>query len=576
MSSLKYAAHRKLESHYDLGPVIGEGGFAKVRMGRCVVSKQMRAIKTMDKNIVNAKLFGTEIAIIKRVSHPNIVKTFDVYETNKYIHIVMEYMEGGMLYDAIEDGIRFEEEDVAQFMSELIDGILYLHRLGIVHRDMKPENVLCTNKEVPLHVKIADFGLSSITDLADQKANKMIMSTMTGTPEFVAPEMVNGKYYSEKVDIWALGMLCYNIVCGKLPIDEDREIFPQLRNGVDLKFAEPEWKCYSEKSKSFVRALLCTNPEKRLTALACLVHPWLDERELGLSNRVAQNGRVSKYLREKGPHISSLKSKKTFKPISTSDPMPSMFQSAQDVRKMWVIAYLMVSAVNRFDCIVHPHRYDRAQKVCQNYRRMVELSTTRESDISLNSSTIEKRSTKDGSDTEEEISSTSWTTGHIMNEKAQDRNGRDRERPPTSLRRGFAPTTTTKGVSQQLLTEDSPKKTRSFRKKFLAVISNETTKGLSAPVRKLSRRLAKKGEEKRGKNTEEISPAQLDLELGLDNFEIVDVDESDAISLDNAESRESAGPSSHNSKKQDFLLKMQRDIANAETSPTTPACKGFR
>lgn len=134
----------------------------------------------MQKSNAYAKLFGTEIAIIKRVSHPNIVKTLDVYETRSEFHIVMEYMEGGMLYEAIEDGVRFNEDDVAQFMSELLDGVLYLHKIGIVHRDMKPENVLCTSREVPLHVKIADFGLSSITNLAELKANQMLMSTMIG------------------------------------------------------------------------------------------------------------------------------------------------------------------------------------------------------------------------------------------------------------------------------------------------------------------------------------------------------------------------------------------------------------
>lgn len=293
VSALTNASQRKLEDQYEVLHLIGEGGFAKVRLGRCLVSNEKRAIKTMSKAEAHAKVLGTEVAVIKRVNHPNIVKTYDVFETSEEIHIVMEYMEGGMLYDSIEDGVVFSEADVVQFMRELLDGVLYLHDIGIVHRDIKPENVLCTSHETPLHVKIADFGLSSISTVSDMKANRMLMSTMIGTPEFVAPEIARQETYTEKVDMWALGMLCYNVIARRLPLDESRDMITQIQEGINLSFPEPEWKKFSPAAQSFIRALLCEEADKRLTPLGCLVHPWVENHKPEQSTKFAAHGRMS-------------------------------------------------------------------------------------------------------------------------------------------------------------------------------------------------------------------------------------------------------------------------------------------
>ena len=353
VSTLKYATQRRLENHYRVGNVIGEGGFALVRIGKCIQTKELRAIKTMKKDAAHAKLFGREVAIIKRVDHPNIVKTFDVFETIEEIHIVMEFIEGGMLYDSIEDGIRFQEADVAQIMRELLDGILYLHRLGIVHRDIKPENVLCTSKVAPLHVKIADFGLSSITSVAELKANRMLMSTMIGTPEFIAPEIARREAYTEKVDIWALGMLCYNTIAGALPLDESMDMIPQLERGVDLTFSEKEWRRYSPLTQSFIRAVLCTDPERRLSPLACLVHPWLDNQNMQ-STKVGAHGRVSAFLfsGESGwppRNTRPIRERQLDREGRFDDPKWS-------ARREWLMAFAAVTALNRFNWLINPRQ----------------------------------------------------------------------------------------------------------------------------------------------------------------------------------------------------------------------------
>ncbi len=177
VSCLHSAATRTLETHYRIGQVIGEGGFASVRIGENRETQEIVAIKSIVKEAEFMQLYGREIAVIKRVEHPNIVKTFDLYETDKRIHIVMEFMRGGMLFDAIEDGLRFTEVDVAQLMREILHGVMYLHENGVVHRDLKPENVLCTDKQPPWHVKIADFGLSKFTQNG-LPSNDMLMQTM--------------------------------------------------------------------------------------------------------------------------------------------------------------------------------------------------------------------------------------------------------------------------------------------------------------------------------------------------------------------------------------------------------------
>ena len=351
--TLRDATNRRLENYYVTGTVIGEGGFARVHIGKSRRTGELCAIKTMKKLDEYSTLFGREIAILKRVDHPNIVKTYDVFETKDEIHIVMEYMKGGMLYNAIEEGKHFVEADTVQLMRELIDGILYLHRMGIVHRDVKPENVLCTSKNPPFHVKISDFGLSSICSISELRNNNILMSTVIGTPEFVAPEMARREAYSEKVDIWALGMLCYNLIAGQLPLDESKDMFPQIQSGLNLTFPEPQWKKYSLQSQSFVLSLLSTKPEIRLCALACLVHPWIEENFLCKSTKFAAHGRVSNFL---------YSNTDTPTKAEKLTPRKSVFElkskEGKDFKFSWKMAFIAVSALNRLSSFTSVSKKD--------------------------------------------------------------------------------------------------------------------------------------------------------------------------------------------------------------------------
>lgn len=343
---LHSAATRTLERHYRIGDVIGEGGFASVRLGQCRKSQKVVAIKTIRKEKEYMTLYGREIAVIKRVDHENIVRTFDLFETDKKIHIVMEYMKGGMLFEAIEDGHQFAEMDVAQLMREILHGVMYLHDNGIVHRDLKPENVLCTDTHPPWHVKLADFGLSKFSTNGANSTD-LLMKTMIGTPEFIAPEVAKQQNYTSKVDIWAVGMLMYNVVTGKLPFDDEEVDFVgMLRKGIVLTFPEKQWARYSPEARLFTKALLCPEPEKRLTALGALVHPWLDDEQRFGSSRFSAHGRFSMRPSARGEEEGE---------VGKLRPRRSVFFGVPTRQKpSWVVAFIAVRAMNRFVSLVRP------------------------------------------------------------------------------------------------------------------------------------------------------------------------------------------------------------------------------
>lgn len=137
---------------------------------------------------------------------------YDVINTKETLFIVMEYMEGGMLYDALAKEKFFSEKRASQVMRSLFEALGFLHQNDIVHRDVKPENVLCTGKEWPLTVKLADFGLADVI-MEDNFGDKSV-GGMYGTPFFVAPEVIRGEKYGPEVDIWSCGVFLYNMLSG--------------------------------------------------------------------------------------------------------------------------------------------------------------------------------------------------------------------------------------------------------------------------------------------------------------------------------------------------------------------------
>ena len=158
-----------------------------------------------------------EIKILKEIDHVNIIQIYEILETNYAIYMIMEYAEGGELFDYIVKKGKLDEKEGAFFYFQLIEGIEFLHSKKIAHRDLKPENLLL-DKECKT-IKIVDFGLSNI--YKDDKDNLIMLKTACGSPCYAAPEMVEGlKYKGFTVDIWSSGITLYAMICGYLPFEE--------------------------------------------------------------------------------------------------------------------------------------------------------------------------------------------------------------------------------------------------------------------------------------------------------------------------------------------------------------------
>lgn len=273
------AFHRALEMtidrFYRMGHMLGEGAFAQVVIGEDAEQNDKVAIKIINKDSYDVRemqFIMREVKIMMAIAHDNIVNTYDIFDSRKKLYLVIEYMEGGELFDIIADQGHLSEQRASQVVREIIKGVDYLHEVGVVHCDIKPENILCKSRSWPLQIKLCDFGLANFYD----KYNNSTMTAMIGTPGYVAPEVVQRKPYGPPVDMWACGVVLYVMLSGRMPFygKDDVQCLRMTANG-DYSFPDREWRNVSEDAKSLVRALLQIRPELRLTAKAALQHKWL-------------------------------------------------------------------------------------------------------------------------------------------------------------------------------------------------------------------------------------------------------------------------------------------------------------
>eukprot|EP00180_Rhodochaete_pulchella_P001409 Plantae.Rhodophyta-Rhodochaete_pulchella.ctg222.p1 GENE.Plantae.Rhodophyta-Rhodochaete_pulchella.ctg222~~Plantae.Rhodophyta-Rhodochaete_pulchella.ctg222.p1 ORF type:complete len:441 (-),score=60.39 Plantae.Rhodophyta-Rhodochaete_pulchella.ctg222:1132-2454(-) len=270
----KIAISRRIEHFYDVGRSIGEGAFAQVFIAQGKITKQRYAIKAVDKsNPEEQEFILAEVNVIRTVSHQNIVRTYDIFDTPRTLFLVMEHCGGGELFDIIAEAGRFSESNASSVMRSIVRGIDYLALHNIIHRDIKPENVLCVDRKWPLRVKICDFGLAGFYRGEERNNDRALI----GTPGYVAPEIVKKEPYGPAVDMWGCGVLLYIMLSGKMPFygRDDLECLRRIAHGV-YSFPMREWRNISPDAVSLVKALLQLDPKKRLTAGACLLHKWLD------------------------------------------------------------------------------------------------------------------------------------------------------------------------------------------------------------------------------------------------------------------------------------------------------------
>jgi len=260
---------------------LGEGSYGSVSRGVHKSTAVARAIKTIAKTKVkHIERFRKEIAIMKIMDHPNIIKLFETFEDHHNIYLAMELCSGGELFDRIVEASHFSEKEAAIVMQQMLRAIFYLHEQHICHRDLKPENFLFQSK-APIEgnvLKLIDFGLSS--KFKDGEA----MSSRAGTPYYVSPQVLAGKY-NNLCDLWSAGVIMYVLLCGQPPFfgHTDQEVLAKVKQGY-LTFGPKEWTGVSQDAKDLVRMLVKMDPSERLNAEQALNHSWIKNRAPQASN----------------------------------------------------------------------------------------------------------------------------------------------------------------------------------------------------------------------------------------------------------------------------------------------------
>ncbi|KEP65149.1 UNVERIFIED_CONTAM: calcium-dependent protein kinase CDPK2B [Hammondia hammondi] len=260
-----------LTDYYDVETKkLGQGTYGSVCRAVNKATKNVRAVKTIPKaKVKNIKRFKQEIAIMKCLDHPNIIKLYETFEDHKNIYLVLELCKGGELFDRIIEEGYFSEMYAGTLMRQAFAALYYMHQHGIAHRDLKPENFLFADKSKEAPLKIIDFGLAA------RAGPTTILATKAGTPYYVAPQVLQGKY-TYKCDIWSAGVIMYILLCGYPPFhgDNDAEILAKVKSG-KFSFNEQDWKNVSVEAKDLIRKLLTYDPAQRLTAEQALAHPWI-------------------------------------------------------------------------------------------------------------------------------------------------------------------------------------------------------------------------------------------------------------------------------------------------------------
>ena len=297
---------------YIIKQTIGKGTFSKVKLGINKLTGEKVAIKILDKSKILEKedldRIIREMSILSKMDHENVIKVFQIYEDNYNYLIIMEYCEGGELFNYIVKKGKLSEIEAAFFFYQIINGVEYLFSQGIAHRDLKPENLLLNKNNI---IKIIDFGLSNFFD------GEHNLITPCGSPCYASPEMVSGhKYNGFNIDIWATGIILFAMVCGYLPFehsDKDK-LFEQI---LKAKLDFPSH--LSDSVKDLISKILITDPNKRINIEQIKKHSFYLLGKETYNQKINKN-KIKKhnsdnYLRN--INFDKIKNKKNVKEINT-------------------------------------------------------------------------------------------------------------------------------------------------------------------------------------------------------------------------------------------------------------------
>ncbi|XP_057411665.1 myosin light chain kinase family member 4 isoform X4 [Balaenoptera acutorostrata] len=256
--------------------VLGGGRFGQVHKceekatGMKLAAKIIKTRGMKDKDEVK-----NEINVMNQLDHVNLIQLYDAFESKNDIVLVMEYVDGGELFDRIiDDNYNLTELDTILFTRQICEGIRHMHQMYILHLDLKPENILCVNRDTK-QIKIIDFGL------ARRYKPREKLKVNFGTPEFLAPEVVNYDFVSFSTDMWSVGVITYMLLSGLSPFlgDNDAETLNNiLACRWDLE--DEGFQDISEEARGFISKLLIKEKSWRISASEALKHPWLSDHKL--------------------------------------------------------------------------------------------------------------------------------------------------------------------------------------------------------------------------------------------------------------------------------------------------------
>ncbi|XP_069778118.1 serine/threonine-protein kinase H1-like isoform X1 [Narcine bancroftii] len=306
----------KVTARYDIKALIGRGSFSRVMRVEHRATKQPFAIKMIETKAKEGKeVCESELNVLRRVSHRNIIQLIEVFETQDRIYLVMELATGGELFDRVIAKGSFTERDATRVLQMVLDGIKYLHTLGITHRDLKPENLLYYHPGSDSKILVTDFGLAN----SGNKGGDWSMRTTCGTPEYIAPEILLRKPYSNAVDMWALGVISYILLSGTMPFeDENRTRLYRMILECKYSYVGEPWPNVSNLAKDFIDRLITIEPSERMAAAQALKHPWVVTMAASSSMKNLHRSISQNLMRRTSSRCQSSKSAETTKSSRSS------------------------------------------------------------------------------------------------------------------------------------------------------------------------------------------------------------------------------------------------------------------
>ncbi|KAI6356017.1 hypothetical protein MCOR25_008016 [Pyricularia grisea] len=340
-SSSSNTTFRKPKTHvgpWQLGKTLGKGSSARVRLARHTSTHQYVAVKIVAKTTCKMTQAGSlakldeidsaapekvegmrrmpialerEVAILKLIEHPNIVKLYDIWENSNEIYLILEYVERGDLFDFISKHGPMPEEEAMFVFRQIMSALEYCHSYGICHRDLKPENILLKSNG---QIKIADFGMAAL-----HQGPRTPLWTFCGSPHYAAPELLREKAYrGEKSDIWSMGVILFAMLAARLPFDDEdmNLMFAKARKAI---YHMPSY--FSDEAKDLVHRLLQVDPRKRISMRQMWQHPV-----------VWKYGYLDELGGEGIPEVPNPKARQEIKPLDLCDIDPQILRPLQS---MW-------------------------------------------------------------------------------------------------------------------------------------------------------------------------------------------------------------------------------------------------